>query len=143
MSSLIVNNAILPGFRRGDFSGGIRAGVRDIKDTLLGDTEAVKERAKGRRAAPKTDPAALIFFAIWLAILAFIVYAHIRQARQYPGSLQPTDRRRSRQHRDDGHIIILPGNWGGGSGNWDGGSGGGGWSGGGGDFGGGGASGSW
>jgi uncharacterized protein len=144
MSSLIVNNAILPGFRRGDYSAGIRAGVRDIKDTLLGDAEAVKQRAKGRRAAPKTDPVALIFLIIWLAIFAYIIYAHSRQARRHPGSLQPAgQRRRSDPFDRDGDIIIIPGGgWGGGSGHWDGGSGGG-WSGGGGDFGGGGASGSW
>ena len=46
MSSLIIRNAILPEFRRGDFSAGIRAGVRDIKDVLLGDAEEVKERAR-------------------------------------------------------------------------------------------------
>ncbi len=50
MSKLIIENAILPAFRRGDYPGGIRAGVRDIKDVLLGDAEAVKERAKTTRA---------------------------------------------------------------------------------------------
>lgn len=138
MSSLIINNGILPAFRRGDFSGGIRSGVRDIKDVLLGDAEAVKERAKGKRAAPKTDIGTMIFIAIWLAIFAFIIYAHIRQARLSP---QAAGRRRRRSVDDN--IVIIPGGWGGGSGNWDGGSGGGGWSGGGGDFGGGGASGGW
>jgi uncharacterized protein len=142
MSSLIVNNAILPAFRRGDFSGGIRAGVRDIKDVLLGDAEAVKERARGKRTAPKTDPVVIVFFIIWFAIVAFIIYSHMRQAGRTRGTLGPANRRRSRQY-DDGQIITLPGGWGGGSGHWDGGSGGGGWSGGGGDFGGGGASGGW
>ena len=42
MSKLIVENAILPAFRRNDFAGGIKAGVRDIRDVLLGDAEAVK-----------------------------------------------------------------------------------------------------
>src|SRR6185312_506901 len=49
MSSLIIQNAILPEFRRGNFSAGIRAGVRDIKDVLLGDAEEVKERARQTR----------------------------------------------------------------------------------------------
>jgi len=44
MSKLIVENAILPAFRRNDFAGGIKAGVRDIRDVLLGDAEAVKQR---------------------------------------------------------------------------------------------------
>lgn len=142
MSSIILNNAIMPAFRRGDFSGGIRAGVRDIKDVLLGDAEEVKARARGKRAAPKTDLATIIFFIIWFAIIAFIIYAHIRQARLGPQTLDRQGRRRRNRFGND-QIIILPGGWGGGSGQWDGGSGGGGWSGGGGDFGGGGASGSW
>ena len=137
MSSLIVNNAILPAFRRGDFSGGIRAGVRDIKDVLLGDAEAVKERAKGRHTAPETDVTTLIFLAIWIAIFAFIIYVHVRHGH----SLQRSANRRRR--REDGGIVILPGGTGSGSGHWGGSSGGGGWSGGGGDFGGGGASGGW
>ena len=52
MTKLIIENAILPAFRRGDFAGGIKAGVHDIRDVLLGDAEAVKERA---RAAKKRD----------------------------------------------------------------------------------------
>ena len=47
MTKLIIENAILPAFRRNDFAGGIKAGVRDIRDVLLGDAEAVKERARG------------------------------------------------------------------------------------------------
>ena len=53
MSSLIIQNAILPEFRRGDFSAGIRAGVRDIKDVLLGDAEEVKERARQSERRPR------------------------------------------------------------------------------------------
>lgn len=139
MSGLIVNNAILPAFRRGDFSGGIRTGVRDIKDVLLGDAEAVKQRARGKRAPPETDPMVILFFIFWLSIVAFIIYAHLRQARLSPQTAGQQRRRR----RFDDNIVILPGGWGSGSSNWGGGSGGGGWSGGGGDFGGGGASGGW
>ena len=138
MSSLIVQNAILPAFRRGDFSGGIRAGVRDIKDVLLGDAEAVKERAKGSGKAGEIDTMALIIIALWIAIFVYIMYVQIRQARQYPRTI---GRRGGRS--GDGSVVIAPS---GGSSNWDndwsGGSGGG-WSGGGGGFGGGGASGSW
>ena len=52
MSKLIIENAILPAFRRGDFAAGIKAGVRDVRDVLLGDAEAVKARA---RSAVKRD----------------------------------------------------------------------------------------
>ena len=138
MSRIIIENAILPGFRRGDFAGGIRAGVRDIKDVLLGDVEAVKQRARGMNQAAEVDWIALIIIAIWIAIVIYSIYQQQKQAGQYPHTAGPGGRRR-RSGRDGG-IVVLPG----GSGGWSGGSrGGGGWSGGGGTFSGGGASGGW
>lgn len=148
MSAIIIQNAMLPKFRRGDYSGGIRDGVGDIKDVLLGDAEAVKERAKGGRT-PKDDPTALIHllvYAVIFALIAWQIYKANEAQRRYEASLSPEQRRRlERQRRRGGNVIVIPGgssDWGGG---WSGGSGGGGggWSGGGGDFGGGGASGSW
>jgi uncharacterized protein len=137
MSRIIIENAILPGFRRGDFAGGIRAGVRDIKDVLLGDAEAVKQRVRGMHQAPEVDWVALIIIGIWIAIVIYSIYQQHKQAQQYPHTAGPGGRRRRRGR--DGGIIVLPG----GSGGWSGGSGGGGWSGGGGTFSGGGASGRW
>lgn len=142
MSKIIIENAILPEFRRGNFSGGIRAGVRDIKDTLLGDAEAVKERARGLNQGDGPDWIGLFMIALWVSIFLYILYAQYRYANQQQQSLGRDGRRRARRARDDG-LIVFPGgasdNWGGGG--WSGG--GGGWSGGGGDFGGGGGSGSW
>lgn len=137
MSKLIIQNAILPGFRRGDFAGGIRAGVRDIKDVLLGDADAVAQRARGRQNNDVTAEE-LIILALWLAIVAYIFWQQYQQAKRN-GTLA---KRRTRRG-DDGSVIIIPS---GHSDDWDGGwsgGGGGGWSGGGGSFGGGGASGSW
>ena len=135
MSKLIIQNAILPGFRRGDFAAGIRAGVRDIKDVVLGDAEAVRKRARGRKRGHDLEAQELIIFAIWLAIFIYIIWQQHRQA-------QRMGKGATRRRMDDGSIIIIPSghhdHWGGG---WSGG--GGGWSGGGGGFGGGGASGSW
>jgi uncharacterized protein len=141
MSRIIIENAILPEFRRGNFSGGIRAGVRDIKDTLLGDAEAVKERARGLNGSDEPDWIGLLMIAFWIAIVVYIIYAQSRYAAQSPQTVGRDQRRRGRRARDAGPIIIPGGasdSWGGG---WSGG--GGGWSGGGGDFGGGGGSGSW
>jgi uncharacterized protein len=142
MSKLIVQNAILPGLRRGDFPAGIKAGVRDIKDVLLGDAEAVKDRLARapKRAASQDDWTELIFPLLFIAVFALIFYLNMRQARQLPAGQR-------RRRLGDGNVIIVPGGWGG-SGGWSGGSGGGGsggggFTGGGGDFGGGGASGSW
>jgi uncharacterized protein len=150
MSKLIIENAILAKFRRGDFSGGIRDGVRDIKAVLLGDAEEVKRRAAGGRT-PKDDPTVWIHLLVFFLIVALIVWQMKRAAdeqRQLEQNLTPEQRRqlqrdRARARRNRGGIIVIPGgsnDWGGG---WSGGSGGGGWSGGGGGFGGGGSSGSW
>ena len=150
MSELIIQNAILSKFRRGDFSGGIRDGVRDIKAVLLGDAEEVKQRAKVGRTPD--DNSALIHVLIFALIVGFIFWK-MRQAaiaqQQWEQSLTPQQRqqleRQRAQDRRRGGVVIIPGgssDWGGG---WSGGGGGGGggWSGGGGSFGGGGASGGW
>jgi uncharacterized protein len=141
MSGTIIRNAILPAFRRGEFSSGVKAGVRDIKDVLLGDAEEVRKRAASLTPrAPQTDWVPLIVFAVFILIWLLMVREQQRQAR-----LSPQMQRRRRH--GDGGIIVIPGGWGG-SGSWpsggSGGGSGGGWSGGGGgDFGGGGASGEW
>lgn len=142
LTGTIIRSTILPAFRRGDFSGGIKAGVKDIQDVLLGDGEEVKNRAKGGgRPPPGPDYTGLIIFLIWLAIVLLIVRQQMRQAQQYPAPMNAGARRR---RLDDGNIVVIPGGFGGGwSGGGGGGDSGGGFSGGGGDFGGGGASGSW
>ena len=135
MSSLIIRNAILPEFRRGDFSAGIRAGVRDIKDVLLGDAEEVKERARQASDALDFWQIALIIF--WICVVLFVLFAVVQSINQAP---QAVGGRRGRRAGPD----AVPGSSGGWGGGWSGGNGGGGgWSGGGGDFGGGGSSGSW
>ena len=140
MSKLIIENAILPRFRRGDFQGGIVAGVRDMKDVITGDAEAVKDRAKGARRGGEPDYAGYIMLAIWLGIFMWIIYQQIQQAKSMPTQTGPGKRR----SRFNDRIIIIPG----GSSDWSGGGGwssggGGGFGGGGGSFGGGGASGGW
>jgi uncharacterized protein len=136
LSKLIIENAVLPAFKRGDMPGGIRAGVRDIKDVLLGDAEAVKERARGERRSEAPDTLQVILFIFWACIVLYVMWAAVRS------SLAAQNATGGR--RRDGSTII-PGNSGSWGGGWSGGgdSGGGGWSGGGGGFGGGGSSGSW
>src|SRR6476619_6323940 len=48
VSRLIIENAILPRFRAGDFPGGINRGVDDIISVLTGDAEEWKRRAAQR-----------------------------------------------------------------------------------------------
>lgn len=133
LSKIIIENAILPRFREGDFAAGIKDGVRDIILVLTGDAAEVELRGKARRDA---DNSTLdwILVILWLAIWLWIAYSIWRSVRyaQCAG-------------RGPGGPILVPGpTWSGGSGGWksSGGSGGG-FSGGGGSFGGGGASGGW
>lgn len=143
MSRIIIENAILPEFRRGNFSGGIAAGVRDLKDTLLGDGDAVKARARGLNRGDGPDWLGLLMIAFWVSILLYVIYAQWRHAQSQP---QAVGQRRGRNRGADFGPGAGSGTWGGGwpsgGGGWSGG-GGGGWSGGGGGFGGGGGSGRW
>ena len=149
LSTTVIQNSILPGFRRGDFPGGIKAGVRDIKDVLLGDAEEVKKRA--RSIKPKSrDPGDILPLIIFGVILLIFISNFISQARQAQMAANASPNAKRRRRFGDGNIVVAPGGWGG-SGGWSGGGGwssgssdsGGGFSGGGGDFGGGGSSGSW
>ena len=136
LSKIIIENAILPRFRAGDFPGGISDGVRHITKALTGDAAELEDRAKARHdaASPAIDWLMVIF---WTLIILWIIYVMWRSAQ--PGFAK----------RGGGGPIFLPGpssggssDWSSGGGGWSGG-GGGGFSGGGGGFGGGGASGGW
>lgn len=134
LSKIIIENAILPRFRGGDFAAGIKDGVRDITLSLTGDAAEVEERAKARHDADNqaVDWVMVIF---WTLIVLYFIYVMWRSAQQQPGV----------RGRSGSSPVFIPGpGWGGSSGGSDwGGSGGGGFSGGGGGFGGGGASGGW
>lgn len=134
LTKLIIENAILPRFRAGDFPGGIRDGVRDIVSVLTGDAEELKARAR----APSRDeiPAkwVIIFIsAIWLIIFFAVMWSVIQSIRH--GNSASGSGKKS---NDSGWTWGSGGSSGGG---WS--SGGGGFSGGGGGFGGGGSSGGW
>ena len=81
MTKLIIENAILPAFRRNDFAGGIKAGVRDIRDVLLGDAEAVKQRAKGgaKRSPGGDSNFPLLILALFILIAVSMVWMQSRQ----------------------------------------------------------------
>src|SRR5919106_1717498 len=133
LSRIIIENAILPRFREGDFAGGIKDGVRDVILVLTGDAAEVEQRGKARRDAdnPTLDwVIVILFLAIWL----WIAYNIWRSARPA-----------SHLGRGPAGPVLVPaptwGSGGGGRGWSSGGSSGGGFSRGGGSFGGGGASG--
>ena len=130
VTKLIIENAILPRFRAGDFSGGIARGVDDVLQVLSGDAEEFRRRAdRASRPSGQEGIESLIFVLVILIIFVIIF-------------MRSSSRQVYRRGWNTGPVILPPtgGGWGGGGG---GGSGGGGFSGGGGSFGGGGSSGSW
>ena len=139
VSRLIIQNAIVPRFRTGDYAGGIGRGVDDIIQALA-DPDEWRQRAKQR---PDSQP---FGFDIVMAILLVIVVIMILRSVSRGGAQDPRSAARRRAGR--GGPVFVPVPWGSGSGSsdwsdssWSGSSGG--FSGGGGSFGGGGASGSW
>ena len=138
LTKIIIENAILPRFRAGDFAGGIKDGVRDITSVLTGDAAEVEERAKARPDADN-DAVDWVFILVWILIIAWVIWNMQRSARLADST---------GRHRGSGWSSGSTGSGSGGSGWSSGGgggwsSGGGGFSGGGGSFGGGGSSGSW
>lgn len=145
LSSLIIQQQIVPAFKAGNMPVGIEGGTDAIiKQLTLPPEEAAKvaEQAKAQPKAEQNHPLGVIFF-IFVFFPIFILPAMIRS------------RSRGRRYRDDsglGSVImwsVLEGlasgrsHGGGGGFSGGGGFGGGGFSGGGGSAGGGGASGSW
>ena len=134
MSTLIIENAILPEFRRGNFSAGIRAGVRDIKDVLSGDAEEVKER----RAATRGDALdfwSIVLIVFWLCVVLFVLFAVVQSISNLASGWRPSAprrrstiprrlgrgvggcggggmvgrRRRFRRRRLFGELVTMPG----------------------------------
>ena len=121
MSSIIIQNAMVPRFKAGDYVGGVNAGIDDIEKVIGGQGDQVVQRAQNQSALTINDILPFIIVFIFVVII-----------------LSNASR--------GGRMIIIPGGGGfsGGGGFGGGGfSGGGGWSGGGGSSGGGGASGGW
>lgn len=159
LSALIIQNAIIPRFRNGDFSGGIEAGTAAIIEQLQLPPEeaaAIAAQASQRRANKGGVPVGLIFFLFFVFLFVILPLIRAGKSRKYaasgagPWGERPSSR--GRTARDTATDIILwevgsailrgamSGGRGGGGG---GGFGGGGFGGGGGSFGGGGASGGW
>lgn len=160
LSSLIIQNQIIPLFRQGDFPGGIEAGTAAIIEQLQLSPEeaaAVLAAANQKRANKGGVPVGFIFFLFLLFIFVIMPIIRSGKSRKYTasgaGPWGERPRAAGRTARDTATDIILwevgsailrgamsGGSGSGGGGGW---GGGGGFSGGGGSFGGGGASGGW
>ena len=146
LSAIIIQNAIIPEFRNGEYGAGVTKGVDDILQVLRGEGAELQARAKRnqKEAANQTDWVEIIFLIFWISIFfggfGFTLLAPVFGRKIGPGRYEWL-----------GVTIALGGGGGGGrssgggfGGGFGGGSsGGGGFSGGGGSSGGGGASGSW
>ncbi len=137
LSSLIINQTVVPRFKAGDMPGGIEAGADAIiRQLTLPDEEARKIAAAARlKAAPEGKAGFSTIFWLGLFLLFFVLpmLRRGRKGRRYASGLGP--------------IVVWDAlshmRGGGGFGGGGFGGGGGGFSGGGGSFGGGGSSGSW
>lgn len=129
----IIDDEIVPGFRRGDFDGGLAAGVRALMAAARGEYRGTGSTDDERRVQGSSN---LLVPA--LLILVLIVFSYVRSRQQV------VYRRGGRTSVwGGGGPWIFPGGFGGGGFGGGGLGGGGGFSGGGGGFGGGGAGGSW
>ncbi len=137
LGSFIIQQAILPRFRAGDFVGGITRGAEDIVQVLTGDAEEYKQRARAANAAPGLSFFEMVVIFFFIVVAISIILNVMADMRRTSGAVPRGGVRRT---RDWSSPIILGGSSGGG---WGGGGGGGGFSGSGGSFGGGGSSGSW
>lgn len=146
LSSVIINGAIIPAFRTGDYSGGIVQGVDGILSVLSGDAAELEARAKrnAQTSSNDVDWVAVIFITFWCLIFfggfGFAVLAPIFGRKLGPGRYEWLGM--TLNTNSSGSSGGRGGGWGGGGG-WSSGGGGGGFGGGGGSSGGGGASGSW
>lgn len=132
LSSVILQERVLPKFKSGDMQGGIVAGTDAIVQQLLLDAPAAKARVAEAEKQVKDQNSDDPFTAIFVFIVIMIVVGSIFRRGGRGGGLGVLP------------WIILGSMGGGGRGGWGGGfGGGGGFSGGGGSFGGGGSSGSW
>jgi uncharacterized protein len=124
LSSLIIQEAVLPRFRQGDFDGGVRAGTDALIQQLSLDTSAAEAKAAAaEKAMQGQDQGSPLSALIIFLVIVFVFF------RLFGGwGVLP---------------FLFMGGGGGGYRGGGGGWGGGGFGGGGGSFGGGGASGSW
>jgi uncharacterized protein len=128
LSEVILQNAVLPKFRSGDFNGGVEGGVDALIQQLSLDTSTAEAKAAAAQKQVQNDGGNQQSSGFTgLIILLFIAFAIFRVFGGW-GFLP---------------FLFMGGGRGGFGGGGFGGGGGGGFSGGGGGFGGGGASGSW
>jgi uncharacterized protein len=128
VSRVIIENAILPKFKAGDFAGGISAGIDDITKVVAGQGDALIAASKQQQGG---SPADVIPPLIFFVLVVFLLY---RASRGHRVIFVPAPGWGSRGSSSGSRGWSSGGGWSGGGSSW---------SGGGGSSGGGGASGRW
>jgi uncharacterized protein len=149
LSSVIINDTILPKFKAGDMAGGIVDGAAAIGEQMKLPLEVAEQRAKqavsqspARHRNSGGNPLAVVFWVIVIVVIILPMAFGRARGRRYRGGLGEAVLWGSALS-NFGSGSSGGSSWGSGGGSDWGGGGGGGFSGGGGSFGGGGASGSW
>jgi uncharacterized protein len=131
----IIDEQISPRFRRGDYDGGLSAGVQSMIAAARGEYRGTGSTVAEGSGGGSNDPLGVVFAFVLIMLLVAWSFIRSRQHVVY--------RSGGRSTSYGGSPWIFPGGSGGWSGGGGFGGGGGGFSGGGGGFGGGGAGGSW
>ena len=95
LSTLIIENTILPALREGRFADGITKGVQDIASVLLGDAEAVRQRAEAFAAQrrPLTSSEIIALFVVGGLILFFFYRFYMNWRKVRSGHSRRTSRK--------------------------------------------------
>jgi uncharacterized protein len=128
MAGRIIDLAIKPWFKRGDFDGGFAAGVASLIDATRGEFKT--EERDSRKGNQPFQSSWLFLFVFLILFLLFL--SSVRRRAKTSSLADQSDR--SRGWSPGGFVILPSKRDGGGSGTFGGGGG---------TFGGGGASGSW
>ncbi len=107
MTKLIIENAILPRFRAGDFAGGIKRGTDDIIQVASGDAEEYKHRAAQRpeNVSGGIDFATVVFVAI---VILVILLAHPQRHGRWPARRAPPRRVfRTCDFIPSGRLVVV------------------------------------
>ncbi len=129
---LIIRNVIIPEFKDGDYSGGIKKGVMNIGGIACGDTEIVDKKVLNEE--DEDSGAGLVFMIIWMIFIFVIITS---KGGIFKWIFLSNVSRNIGRNINAGNHSSIHKSGGFGGGNF------GGFSGGGGHFGGGGASGHW
>ena len=85
LSKAIIERVILPRFRRGEFAGGIAAGIDEIGRVIENDPAAIALQTPTGEGAG-VDWTMLILVLLWLAFILYLQWRAHRAARHRPSS---------------------------------------------------------